>query len=73
MKIALTVSILLNIGLLSIANNDDKLLNLRGARHSHQSVHGDSSNRLSGDAGDVQVSRLLKVSFNPFCDMHLAN
>jgi len=60
MKIALTVSILLNIGLLSIANNDDKLLNLRGARHSHQSVHGDSSNRLSGDAGDVQVSRLLK-------------
>jgi len=60
MKIALTVSILLNIGLLSIANNDDKLLNLRGARHSHQSVHGDSSNKLSGDAGDVQVSRLLK-------------
>ena len=59
MKTILTVSIILNIAFLVIGNNDMKLLNLRGAHHSHQHARGDS-NKLSSD---IQVSRLLKVSF----------
>jgi len=56
MKTILTVSIILNIAFLVIGNNDMKLLNLRGAHHSHQHARGDS-NKLSSD---IQVSRLLK-------------